>query len=113
MVEVVPIAAMCSNALNVLDPFHIAKHLNEALDQVRRGEQSSLRTKQERAHLRERVCPPSLARRQVSFTIWDGSGVEGEVAPALWGFGCLSQTMTASLSFFFSTFQIDLLSRRP
>ena len=43
------VAAMCSNALNVLDPFHIAKHLNEALDQVRRGEQSLLRTKEERS----------------------------------------------------------------
>ena len=43
------VAAMCQNALNVLDPFHIAKHLNEALDQVRRGEQARLRTKEERA----------------------------------------------------------------
>jgi len=43
------IAAMCGNAINVLDPFHIAKHLNEAVDQVRRGEQSRLRTKEERA----------------------------------------------------------------
>ena len=46
------VAVMCSNALNVLDPFHIAKHLNEALDQVRRGEQSSLRTKEERARVK-------------------------------------------------------------
>ena len=43
------IAAMCQNAINVLDPFHIAKHLNEALDQVRRGEQARLRTKEQRA----------------------------------------------------------------
>jgi transposase len=43
------VAAMCQNAINVLDPFHIAKHLNEAVDQVRRGEQSRLRTKEERA----------------------------------------------------------------
>ena len=43
------VAAMCSNAINVLDPFHIAKHLNEAVDQVRRGEQSRLRTKEQRA----------------------------------------------------------------
>jgi transposase len=43
------VAAMCGNAINVLDPFHIAKHLNEAVDQVRRGEQSRLRTKEQRA----------------------------------------------------------------
>lgn len=43
------VAAMCHNAINVLDPFHIAKHLNEALDNVRRGEQARLRTKEERA----------------------------------------------------------------
>lgn len=43
------LASMCGNAINVLDPFHVAKHLNEALDQVRRGEQSRLRTKEERA----------------------------------------------------------------
>ncbi len=43
------VAAMCQNAINVLDPFHIAKHLNEAVDQVRRGEQGRLRTKEQRA----------------------------------------------------------------
>lgn len=43
------VAAMCPSAINVLDPFHIAKHLNEALDQVRRGEQARLRTKEQRA----------------------------------------------------------------
>jgi transposase len=43
------VASLCGNALNVLDPFHIAKHLNEALDNVRRGEQARLRTKEERA----------------------------------------------------------------
>ncbi len=35
----------CGQALNVLDPFHVAKHLNEALDTVRRGEQSRLQDK--------------------------------------------------------------------
>lgn len=35
----------CGQALNVLDPFHVAKHLNEALDTVRRGEQSRLKDK--------------------------------------------------------------------
>lgn len=35
----------CGQALNVLDPFHIARHLNEALDAVRRGEQARLKDK--------------------------------------------------------------------
>ena len=39
---------LCGQALNVLDPFHIAKHLNTALDTVRRGEQSRLRDKEAR-----------------------------------------------------------------
>lgn len=38
----------CGQALNVLDPFHIAKHLNEAVDAVRRGEQGRLRGKEAR-----------------------------------------------------------------
>lgn len=32
----------CGQALNVLDPFHVARHLNDALDTVRRGEQAKL-----------------------------------------------------------------------
>ena len=40
------IVQRCGQALNVLDPFHIASHLNAALDTVRRGEQSRLRDKQ-------------------------------------------------------------------
>jgi transposase len=43
------VAAMCPDAINILDPFHIARHLNEAVDTVRRGEQARLRTKEERA----------------------------------------------------------------
>ena len=39
------ICQRCSQALNVLDPFHVAKHLNEALDTVRRAEQSKLTDK--------------------------------------------------------------------
>lgn len=35
----------CGHALNVLDPFHVAKHLNEAVDSVRRGEQARLSDK--------------------------------------------------------------------
>jgi transposase len=38
----------CGQALNVLDPFHVAKHLNEAVDNVRRGEQGRLRGKASR-----------------------------------------------------------------
>jgi len=43
------IAQQAGAALNVLDPFHVAQHLNNAVDTVRRGEQSRLRTKQARA----------------------------------------------------------------
>lgn len=43
------IAQKAGAALNVLDPFHIAKHLNAAVDTVRRGEQSRLRTKAAKA----------------------------------------------------------------
>lgn len=35
----------CGHARNVLDPFHVAKHLNEAVDTVRRGEQARLNDK--------------------------------------------------------------------
>lgn len=38
----------CGQALNVLDPFHVAMHLNGALDTVRRGEQARLRDKASR-----------------------------------------------------------------
>ena len=37
------LAQKAGAALNVLDPFHVAKHLNAALDQIRRGEQARLR----------------------------------------------------------------------
>jgi transposase len=37
------IAQKAGAALNVLDPFHVAKHLNAAVDEVRRGEQSRIR----------------------------------------------------------------------
>lgn len=37
------IAAQAGHALHVLDRFHIAKHLNEAVDQVRRSESGRLR----------------------------------------------------------------------
>lgn len=37
-------AAQVGHALHVLDRFHITSHLNQAVDQVRRGESSRLRT---------------------------------------------------------------------
>jgi transposase len=40
------IAMKAGGALNVLDPFHVAQHLNTAVDTVRRGEQSRLKDKQ-------------------------------------------------------------------
>jgi transposase len=42
----------CGQALNVLDPFHVAKHLNEALDAVRRGEQARLQDKTARKQVK-------------------------------------------------------------
>jgi transposase len=38
------IAKMAGDALNVLDPFHVAQHLNHAVDLVRRGESGRLRS---------------------------------------------------------------------
>jgi len=39
------IAQKAGSALNVLDPFHVVQHLNNAVDTVRRGEQSRLKDK--------------------------------------------------------------------
>jgi transposase len=41
------IAVEASQALHVLDRFHISRHLNQAVDQVRRGESSRLRAHRE------------------------------------------------------------------
>ncbi|MGH9404509.1 MAG: transposase, partial [Terriglobia bacterium] len=38
------IAAQAGQALHVLDRFHITRHLNQAVDQVRRAESVRLRT---------------------------------------------------------------------
>ena len=46
------IAEMAGSALNVLDPFHVAQHLNTAVDTVRRGEQSRLKGKQARTRVK-------------------------------------------------------------
>jgi transposase len=43
------IAAQAGQALHVLDRFHIASHLNQAVDQVRRAESTRLRTKSRQA----------------------------------------------------------------
>jgi transposase len=37
------VAKKAGHALHILDPFHIATHLSEAIDQVRRAEVRSLR----------------------------------------------------------------------
>ena len=42
----------CGQALNVLDPFHVARHLNEALDSVRRSEQARLTDKADRKQVK-------------------------------------------------------------
>jgi transposase len=49
------IAAMASQALHVLDRFHITSHLNQAVDQVRRAESGRLRAAAsvQAAHLKE------------------------------------------------------------
>lgn len=46
------IAQKASVALNVLDPFHIIQHLNSAVDEVRRGEQSRIKGKDARKKLK-------------------------------------------------------------
>jgi len=46
------IAEKAGSALNVLDPFHVAQHLNTAVDTVRRGEQSRLKGKQARTRVK-------------------------------------------------------------
>jgi transposase len=46
------IAQKAGWALNVLDPFHIAQHLNAAVDSVRRGEQGRLRGETKKAAIK-------------------------------------------------------------
>jgi transposase len=46
------IAKRASAALNVLDPFHIAKKINEALDTVRRSETASLRSAKQKTSVK-------------------------------------------------------------
>jgi transposase len=46
------IAQMSGTALNVLDPFHVAQHLNRAVDDVRRGEQSRIKGKEAKSKVK-------------------------------------------------------------
>jgi len=57
------IAAQAGQALHVLDRFHIASHLNQAVDQVRRAEGSRLRTRSEKAARRLKHMRWPLLRR--------------------------------------------------
>lgn len=43
------IAQKAGAALNVLDPFHVVQHLNKAVDEIRRGEQSRINGKEARS----------------------------------------------------------------
>jgi transposase len=48
------LAAEAGQALHVLDRFHIAQHMNQAVDEVRRAESTRLRasSKEEAKHLK-------------------------------------------------------------
>jgi transposase len=69
------IAAKIPDALNVLDRFHIAMHLNQAVDQVRRAETSRLRGRPMGKKLKRMRW--KLLRR--------GSRVRGKAKQKLWG----------------------------
>ena len=71
------IAAQASQALHVLDRFHITMHLNQALDQVRRGESTRLRAKNKHAAQRLKHLRWPLLRR--------GSRVRGRARQKLQG----------------------------
>ena len=68
------IAAQAGQALHVLDRFHIASHLNQAVDQVRRAESTRLRTKSKKAAQRLKHMRWPLLRR--------GSRVRTRTSPA-------------------------------
>ena len=57
------IARQAGHALHVLDRFHIASHLNQAVDQVRRAESARLRTKSNKAAQRLKHMRWPLLRR--------------------------------------------------
>src|SRR5260370_15082126 len=56
-------AAEAPQALHVLDRFHSTSHLNQAVDQVRRGESTRLRTKNKKAAQRLKHMRWPLLRR--------------------------------------------------
>ena len=57
------IADQAGQALHVLDRFHIARHLNQAVDQVRRSESNRLRTKSKAASQKLKQMRWPLLRR--------------------------------------------------
>jgi transposase len=59
------LSAKVGHALHVLDRFHIALHLNQAVDQVRRAETARLRTKSKEAAQRLKHMRWPLLRRRV------------------------------------------------
>jgi transposase len=69
------LAAKVGHALHVLDRFHISQHLNQAVDQVRRGETARLRAKSKDAAKSLKDMRWSLLRR--------GSGVRGRARQKL------------------------------
>jgi len=69
------IAAQAGHALHVLDRFHITSHLNQAVDQVRRGESSRLRAAGKRMAERLKHLRWPLLRR--------GSRVRGQARQKL------------------------------
>jgi transposase len=58
------IAADASQALHVLDRFHITSHLNQAVDRVRRAESTRLRSKSKKAAQRLKQMRWTLLRRR-------------------------------------------------
>ena len=58
------IAAQASQALHVLDRFHITTHLNQAVDQVRRAESTRLRATGKAAAQRLKHMRWPLLRRR-------------------------------------------------
>jgi transposase len=46
-------AKLCASLINVVDPLHISKHLNEVVDAVQQAEQSRLRDKELRDRAKE------------------------------------------------------------
>jgi transposase len=69
------IAAQAGQVLHVLDRFHFTRHLNQAVDQVRRAESTRLRTHSQKAAQRFKHMRRPLLRR--------GSSVRGRARQKL------------------------------